>query len=82
MLSETEVLLLDGELKGVEYLVPCRVWATKVSLPRLEIWEYVRAEVADAPGGLPDGPYEVCFEGRRMKVRKVSGVWESGSQPS
>jgi len=27
---------------------------------------------------LPDGSYNVSFEGRTMKVKKVAGNWEAG----
>jgi hypothetical protein len=41
--------------------------------PQLEICEYVLAEVADTPSALPDGQYELRFEGR-SGVKKNAGV--------
>ena len=49
---------------------PCTLRVVRVSIPILDIWEYVSAEIEDAPTGLPDGDYEVVFERRRFKARK------------
>lgn len=43
----------------------------------LDVWEYVSTEILQAPNDLPDGAYEVSFEGRKMKVKKVAGIWQS-----
>ena len=51
----------------------------KVSLPLLNIWEYVKCDIHLAPENLPDGPYEVSFEGRTTHVKKVDGDWLDGS---
>ena len=37
------------------------VRVVKVSLPNLEIWEYVRADITKAPADLPLGAYDVSF---------------------
>ena len=76
--SIREAVLLDGVLKGMNLEVPCTVRAVKVSLPNLEIWEYVRADIAQAPSELPFGAYDVRFEGRTMKVKKTAGGWIAG----
>jgi len=54
------------------------VRAVKVSILKLDIWEYVAANIAHAPSELPDGAYNVSFEGRIMKVKKIAGNWEAG----
>lgn len=66
----------DGVLRGHGHLAPCRVVAVKVSLPDGGIEAYVKAEIVQAPGTLPDGDYDVSFEGRSFKVRKIGGNWE------
>jgi hypothetical protein len=58
--------------------VTCTVRAVKVSLLNLEILEYVRADIAQAPSELPYGAYDVSFEGRTMKVKKTVGGWIAG----
>ena len=74
-ISMREFVMLAGTLsaKGIE--ASCTIRVVKVSIPNLEIWEYVKAEVVDAPPSLPDGNYELSFEGRRMRATKSEGVW-------
>jgi len=55
----------------------CTVRAVKVSLTNLDDWEYVSADVVQAPHELPTGDYEVLFEGRRLKVHKTERGWTS-----
>jgi hypothetical protein len=54
------------------------VSAVKVSLPLLNVWEYVTCDIHLAPEDLPDGPYKVTFEGRTMQVKKLYGDWLDG----
>jgi hypothetical protein len=77
MASIREAVLVSGTLNGMNYQVPCMVRAVKVSLPNLEILKWVRADIADAPSELPDGAYNVSFEGRTVKVKKFAGNWEA-----
>jgi hypothetical protein len=58
-------------------LVPCMVRAVKVSLANLDILKYVSADIIRAPSELPDGAYNVSFDGRTMKVKKIAGNWEA-----
>jgi hypothetical protein len=70
--------MMAGRLRGMGYEAECAVSAVKVSLPQLDIWEYVRCDIHLAPENLPDGPYEVSFEGRAMQVKKLDGYWLDG----
>jgi hypothetical protein len=74
--SIREAVLVSGTLNGTQ--VPCMVRAVKVSLPNLEILKWIRADIAQAPPELPDGAYNVSFEGRTMKVKKIAGNWKAG----
>ncbi len=56
----------------------CTVSAIKVSLPQLNIWEYVKCSIQHAPDDLPDGQYEVSFDGREMRLKKLDGGWLAG----
>ena len=47
----------------------------KVAIPELNVTEYVRADVAVAPPNMPDGDYEMHFDGRSVKVKKAAGYW-------
>ncbi len=71
--------MMAGWLKGMGYEAECTVSAVKVSLPLLNIWEYVQCDIHLAPENLPDGPYKVSFEGRTMQVKKLDGYWLDGS---
>jgi hypothetical protein len=39
--SIREAILLDGVLRGMHLEARCKIRAVKVSLPKLDIWEYV-----------------------------------------
>jgi hypothetical protein len=54
-LSIRESVLLAGSLKGEGMELPCTVRPIKVSIPKLDIWEYVNAEISEAPSALPNG---------------------------
>jgi hypothetical protein len=77
MVSIREAVLVSGTLKGLNYQVPCMVRAVKVSLANLDILKYVSADIIRAPSELPDGAYNVSFDGRTMKVKKIAGNWEA-----
>jgi hypothetical protein len=75
--SFREAVLVKGVLRGMNLEAQCVVRAVKVSLPKLEVWEYVAADVVQAPNDLPSGAYEVSFEGRKVKVHKNARGWTS-----
>ena len=73
--SIRESVLVLGVLHGADVQSPCVVRAVRVSIPRLDVLEYVKAEIAEAPADLPEGHYEVRFEGRKMRVDRRLGDW-------
>jgi len=77
--SFREAVLVQGVLRGMNREARCMVRAVKVSLPKLDVWEYVAADVVEAPNDLPTGAYEVAFEGRKVKVHKGARGWTSGA---
>jgi len=79
LVSIREAVLLDAVLRGMNFEAHCTVRAVKISLPSLDDWEYVSADVVEAPCELPSGDYEVAFEGRRLKVHKTTHGWTSNS---
>src|ERR1039458_6354988 len=76
--SHRETVKIAGRLNGMGYEAGCMVSAVKVSLPHLNISEYVECDIHLAPKNLPDGSYEVSFEGRRMQAKKLDGDWLDG----
>jgi hypothetical protein len=79
MVSIREAVLVSGTLKGMNRQAPCMVRAVKVSLPNLDTWEYVSADIVQASSELPDGAYDVSFKGRILKVKKIAGNWHAGA---
>ena len=75
--SIREAVLIEGILRRMNLEAPCLVRAVKISLPNLDTWEYVRADITQAPSELPVGPYHVSFDGRKMKVEKTPRGWVS-----
>ena len=67
--------MMTGRLKGMGREAECMVSAVKISLPHLNIWEYVRCDIHLAPEHLPDGRNEVTFEGKTMAVQLLDGYW-------
>ena len=76
-LSTREDVLISGTLKGQYFESPCMVRAVKLTIPKFELWEFVKADVVEAPVELPDGEYELHFEGRKFKATKNAGHWAS-----
>ena len=75
--SIREAILLDGVLRGMDLEARCKIRAVKVSVPKLDVWEYVAADVVQAPSDLPAGAYEALFDGRKVKVHKTARGWTS-----
>ena len=76
--SSRETVMMTGQLRGMGHEAACTVSAVMVFLPQLNIAEYVKCDIHLAPLDLPDGPYQVTFEGRTMKVKKQGGDWVDG----
>lgn len=79
MTSDRETVMMAGRLSGMGYEAECIVSATKVSLPQLGTWEYVKCDIHFAPEDLPNGQYRVTFEGRAMQVQRLDGSWVDGA---
>ena len=76
--SHRETVMMTGRLKGMGREAECTLSAVKISLPLINIWEYVNCDIHFAPENLPDGQYEVTFEGRTIQVKKLDGYWLDG----
>ena len=76
--SHRETVMMTGRLKGMGRKAECTISAIKVSLPQLNIWEYVKCDIHLAPEDLPDGRYEVTFENKTMEVKLLDGFWVDG----
>ena len=74
--SIRENVLISGKLAANSgILADCLVRATRITIAKLNLTEYVQADVALTPPHLPNGDYELRFEGRVMKVKNFAGHW-------
>jgi hypothetical protein len=71
---------LDGMLVQGALSVPCRVRAMRISVSELGLDAFVKTEVIETEADLPNGVYELCFEGRSFRIMKADGVWSKTYQ--
>jgi hypothetical protein len=76
--SYRETVVMAGRLKGMSREAECTISAVKGSPPHGNMGEYFNCDIHFAPEDLPDGQYEVMFEGRTMQVKKLDGDWLDG----
>ena len=79
-LSFRENVLLSGTLTRPDVLATCVVRAVNLTIPALEIIEYVEVDIGLAPLHLPDGEYELHFDRRAVRVRNNRVFWSSNDQ--
>jgi len=71
---------LDGILLQKSLRKPCRVRAVRIFLSELNFDVFVKTQVIEIGAELPDGLYELCFEGRSFRIVKAGGVWSKTYQ--
>jgi hypothetical protein len=71
--------LLSATLRGVERAVECEVLARRLGIEPAPI--YSDCTVIGAPDDMPDGEYEIEFEGVRATAMKQRGVWLTFDPP-
>jgi hypothetical protein len=67
--------MLAGRLRGMGREAECTLSAEKVSLPGTNMYEYAKLTILGEPKDLPDGQYEVTYDGRTQKVQRKFGAW-------
>jgi hypothetical protein len=65
--------LAAGVLKGIAREVRCKVLAQRESAESILLYSHFM--VVEAPKGLPDGVYDLSFDGCTGKVQKLDGLW-------
>jgi hypothetical protein len=55
--------------------VACTLSALKVSLTDTSPYEYARLLIFDPYEDLPDGRYDLTFEGRTILIERRNGAW-------
>lgn len=76
--STRENVLIPGKLiTDSGALADCLVRGIRVTIPKLNLTEYIQADVALTSPHLANGDYELHFDGRVMKVKNSAGHWSS-----
>jgi hypothetical protein len=68
------VSVVSGELKGMGWQVRCEIMAWK-AVDESPHSYFSQFRVIDAPPDIPDGVYEVIFEGHTLLTEKRGGFW-------
>jgi hypothetical protein len=74
MISRKEPVVFQGTLRGQGHERPCRVTATKVTMPGETVSEYADMDIADSDN-FPDGSYEVTVKGRTFPLTRKDGFY-------
>jgi hypothetical protein len=75
MVAQRESVMLAGRLNGMGREFECTISALKVPLPGAGDYEYARLIIFDAYEPIPDGPYDLTFDGRTVLVERQNGAW-------
>ncbi len=80
VMSDKKRILVNGRLKGMDRDIPCKVSGLKV--PRAAtsldatVFEIRDIALVDPPKDLPDGIYELAYEGSGERFTKHGDVWQ------
>lgn len=77
MASIRESVELSGRLKGMGRDLACSVTAIKVTLRGTDIYEYTRPMIFGVYEDLPNGRYQLEFDGRVVPLRRHDRAWLS-----
>lgn len=66
---------VKGRLKGMGREAECLVIGAKVVLPDRKEHPIPKLSIHNEPKDLPDGVYEVSFEGRNQPMRRKGNFW-------
>jgi hypothetical protein len=74
-MSHREIKVMSGHLKGMGREAKCLVSAVQVSMPGTNVSHYAKCKIQNAPDDLPEGSYQVTFDGQTENVKKSNGFW-------
>jgi hypothetical protein len=76
MASQRESVMLEARLNGMGREFGCTISALRVSLPDTNAYSYARLMIFEAyEAAIPDGRYDLTFEGRTIPVERRNGTW-------
>jgi hypothetical protein len=70
--------LIKGILRGMGCVADCELIATGTDSHAKFSPFYSRCAVVQAPDDLPDGYYEVTFNGHSAFLHRLNGTWSPG----
>jgi hypothetical protein len=77
MALHREVVLLSGRLLGMGREASCSLNALRISLPGTIVSHFASFNIHQAPRDLPDGKYQVTFEGGTVPFEKRGSKWQA-----
>jgi len=76
MASHSTSFIKRAKLKGMGHEAECNVSGSLKSLPGSNIPpEPTKLDISGEPSNLPDGLYEVSFDGHTKSFRRKDGFW-------
>ena len=75
-MANRRVVTVKAKLRGQDHEVECKVKGTRISRPGDAVFEMADLTVHDLPEGLPDGIYQLEYEGSGERIRKTGSRWE------
>jgi hypothetical protein len=81
-MGQGTLTLIEGKLKGLGLEARCEVLARRlaidaIGMPLQRPYIYTDCSVIGAPAELPDGDYNVYFDGHSFEARSLRGHWFS-----
>jgi hypothetical protein len=75
-MSNGKRIVVDGRLKGMGRDIPCKVSGIRVSAAQMTVFEMTDIGIVNPPQDLPDGIYELDYEGSGERFTKHEDVWK------
>jgi hypothetical protein len=76
LMSDAKRIVVNGRLKGMDRDIPCKISGRKISRADSTVFEMTDLGIIDPPKGLPDGIYELDYEGSAERFTKTGDLWQ------
>ena len=75
-MSNANRIVVNGRLKGMNRDIPCKVSGIQTNIPGDTVFAMADLALIDPPEDLPDGIYELDYEGSAERFTKHNGLWK------
>jgi hypothetical protein len=75
-MSDANRIVVNGRLKGMDRDIPCKVSGFQTNSPDDTVFAMTDLSLVDPPQDLPDGIYELDYEGSGERFTKHDGLWK------